>query len=104
MKKELVKSLKGFAKEVSRDIPVDKMYLFGSRAVGKARRWSDVDILLVSEKFAGKRPLKRAPPLYMKWNLDYPVDFVCLTPKEFREKKNTAGVVKDAVKKGIKII
>ena len=100
---DLVKSLKKFAEEISTEVPIDKMYLFGSRATGKIKKSSDVDLLLVSKGFIGKRRLKRAPPLYMKWNLQYPVDFVCLTPKEFREKKNAAGVVQEAVKKGIKI-
>jgi len=102
-KAALIKSLKKFAQEVSDDIPVDKMYLFGSRAKGKVKRSSDVDLLLVSTKFIGKRRLQRAPQLYMRWNLDYPVDFVCLTPKEFHERKNEIGVVQEAVKKGIKI-
>lgn len=102
-KAALIKALKGFAEEVSSDIPIDKMYLFGSRAAGKIKRSSDVDLLLVSKEFIGKRRIRRAPALYMKWNLNYPVDFVCLTPKEFREKKNEIGVVQEAVKKGIKI-
>src|SRR3989344_1913359 len=102
-KTELIKSLQQFAKEISKETPVDNMYLFGSRAYGKVKRWSDVDLLLVSKGFVGKRKLKRAPSLYLKWNLDYPVDFVCLTPKEFRTKKNEIGIVQEAVKKGIKI-
>ena len=99
----LIKALKGFAQEVSNDIPIDKMYLFGSRATGKVKKSSDVDLLLVSKRFIGKRRLQRAPQLYMKWNLGYPVDFICLTPKEFLEKKNEVGMIQEAVKKGIKI-
>jgi len=102
-KTALIKDLKGLVKELSGDIPIDKMYLFGSRATGKIRKSSDVDLLLVSKKFIGKRRLKRTPALHMKWNLDYPVDFVCLTPKEFSPKKNEVGIVREAVKKGIKI-
>src|SRR3989344_7608071 len=103
-KTTLIKALKGFAQEVSNDIPIDKMYLFGSRATGKVKKSSDVDLLLVSKRFIGKRRLQRAPQLYLKWNLDYPVDFVCLTPREFREKKHEAGIIQEAVKKGIKIV
>ena len=102
-KATLVKALKGFVEEVSNDMPIDKMYLFGSRATGKVKKSSDVDLLLVSKGFIGKRRLQRAPQLYLKWNLDYPVDFVCLTPKEFREKKKEVGIIQEAVKRGIKI-
>src|SRR3990167_8218087 len=98
-KAALVKSLKGFAEEVSGDIPIDKMYLFGSRAAGKVKKSSDVDLLLVSKGFIGKRRLQRAPQLYMRWNLDYPVDFVCLTPKEFREKNMKQELSKRQLKK-----
>jgi len=103
-KTELVKSLKKFAEEISDDVPVDSMYLFGSQAAGRTHKNSDVDLLLVSKKFKGKRRLKRSPQLYLKWNLAYPVDFVCLTPKEFRDKKDQIGIVREAVRNGVKII
>jgi|SRR3989344_3896354 len=92
--------LQQFTEEVSSDIPIDKMYLFGSRAAGKVKKSSDVDLLLVSKGFIGKRRLWRSPQLYMKWDLDYPVDFVCLTPKEFREKKTKQALFKKQLKKG----
>lgn len=100
----LAKSLQKFGREISPEYPLQAMYLFGSRATGKARKDSDVDLLLVSPVFRGKRRLRRAPILYLKWDLDYPVDFICLTPEEFRKKKNEIGVVQEAVKYGVKII
>jgi len=59
---------------------------------------------MVSKKFIGKRRLTRSPPLYLKWNLNYPVDFICLTPAEFNKKKNQLGIVRKAVQEGIKIV
>lgn len=104
MKTSLVKALEKFAQEVSLEIPIDKMYLFGSRATGKTRKDSDGDLLLVSKGFIGKRRLRRAPQLYLKWDMSYPVDFLCLTPDEFNKKKKEIGVVREAVKEGIKVI
>ena len=101
--KSLIKELKNFHKEISVDYPIKKMILFGSRAKGRERENSDVDLLLVSKKFLGKRRLKRSPDLYLRWNLDYPVDFVCLTPKEFENKKKEIGIVQEAVKDGVEI-
>ncbi len=101
-KTTLKNNLKSFAKEL--DHSIDKMYLFGSRATGKVKRDSDVDLLVVSKDFKGKRKLKRAPSLYLKWNLKYPVDFICLTPQEFNQKKKEVGIVQEAVKRGIQII
>jgi hypothetical protein len=102
-KKHLIKQLKEFAEEISSDYPLKKMILFGSQATGKAGKHSDVDLLIVSETFRRKRKLRRSPPLYLKWNLDYPVDFLCLTPEEFNRRKKCIGLVREAVKEGIEI-
>jgi len=102
---KLVKSLKSFAEEISADYSLKSMYLFGSRAMKKrVRRDGDVNLPLVSDKFKGKRRLKRSPPLYLKRDLSYPVDFICLTPREFKKKKNEIGVIREAVRDGVKII
>ena len=103
-KTTLARSLQQFGRLLRPDYPLKAMYLFGSRATGTARRDSDVDLLLVSPKFKRQRRLRRAPPLYLRWNLDYPVDFICLTPKEFQKKKKEIGIVQEAIKSGIKII
>src|SRR3989344_1465944 len=95
-KSNLIKSLEKFAKDISNDYLLDKMYVFGSRARGKPNKDSYVDLLIVSKSFLGKRKLKRSPSLYLKWNLDYPVDFICLTPKEFEKKRKRIGIVKEA--------
>lgn len=100
----LIKQLQGFAKEISQQYPLQKMILFGSQAAGKARKDSDVDLLVVSRKFRGKRWLKRSPPLYLRWDIAYPVDFICLTPEEFEREKKFAGIVREAIKSGIEII
>ncbi len=37
------------------DIKIQRAYLFGSYAIGKADEWSDIDLALVSDKFKGNR-------------------------------------------------
>ena len=102
-KKSLIGELQQFARIISKEYPLRKMILFGSQATGKTHQDSDVDIMIVSKKFEGVRRLDRAPDLYMKWNLDYPVDILCYTPEEFNRKKNFFGIVQQAVKEGIEI-
>lgn len=46
--------LKNFKKRLSNNIPIQKMYLFGSRVKGKTSRWSDFDLIVVSKKFRFK--------------------------------------------------
>jgi len=103
-KTNLKQQLKKFAGIISVEYPLEKMFLFGSRASGEFKNESDVDLLLVSKSFKNKRKLTRSPPLYLKWDLDYPVDFICLTPVEFNKKKKEIGIVQQAVKEGIQII
>lgn len=101
--KSLNRKLKLFLQEISLEYPIEKFILFGSRATGKVTPDSDVDLLVVSSKFRGKRRMDRSPPLYLKWNLHYPVDFLCYTPEEFERKKKQVGIVQQAVKEGIEI-
>jgi predicted nucleotidyltransferase len=82
---------------------ISKLYLFGSLASGRAHKFSDVDLIVVANRFRGKGPLERAPRLYMDWNLDYPVDFLCYTPGEFNRLKKQITIVREAVEKGIEI-
>ncbi len=79
------------------------MYLFGSMASGKVHKYSDVDLVIVSKKFKGKGLLERSPNLYLKWELEYPVDFLCYTPKEFNKLRKGVTIVREAVRNGIEI-
>lgn len=99
----LKKELKKFKKEVSKKIPITEMIFFGSRAKGKGKRDSDIDLIIVSEKFKRKKFHQRSVKLYDLWKIKHPVDFLCYTPKEFQEEKKKITIVREAVKEGIKI-
>lgn len=98
-KSEIIKKLKEFKKQNK----IEKMYLFGSMATGKTHKYSDIDLVVVSKYFRGKGIIDRSPNLYMKWDLDYPVDFLCYSPEEFNKLKKQITIVKQAVKTGIEI-
>ena len=102
-KKKHLECLKDFKKQLSKRIPIQKMYLFGSRAYGKPHRWSDFDLIIVSKKFGGKASFERAVGFHKYWNLDYPVDFLCYTPEEFNKLKKQITLVREAVREGIEI-
>ena len=44
-----------YAKEVRRQLPVDKVYLFGSYAKGTADKQSDVDVCFFLRDYGGKK-------------------------------------------------
>lgn len=99
----LIKKLRYFRKEVTKDFPLNQFILFGSRATGKAKKYSDVDLVLVSPKFRNLDFVERGAKMYDYWDLDYPVDFLCYTPDEFKKLSKNATLVREAVEKGIKI-
>ena len=84
-------------------MPIKKMIFFGSRAQGHESKYSDVDLIIVSDGFRKKRFFERPFKLYADWDLDYPVDFLCYTPEEFEVEKRMITIVKEALRKGIEI-
>ncbi len=102
-KAKLIESLQRYKKQAERKAKIDKLLLFGSRARDKASKTSDVDLLLISNSFKGKKYFKRASKFYYLWDLPYNVDIICLTPEEVMEKKKQAGVIQEAIKEGIEI-
>ena len=99
----IISQLKAFRRDISKEIKVKELLFFGSRARGKCQPDSDVDLLIVSADFKKEKSFQRAIRLYNSWHLDYPVDFICLTPEEFIKKKKQIGTVQQAVKEGIGI-
>lgn len=99
----LMKEIREFKKNLNEKIPVQKMILFGSYAHGKPHRDSDIDLLIVSAKFRGRRSFKRSLGFYEYWTLNCPVDFLCYTPEEFNRLKKRATIVSEAVRNGIEI-
>ncbi|MBS3135218.1 nucleotidyltransferase domain-containing protein [Candidatus Woesearchaeota archaeon] len=101
-RKDIIK-LKEFRKRLSKVIPIKRMILFGSRAYGKPNKWSDFDLIIVSQKFRKKVSFRRSLGFYKYWGLDYPVDFLCYTPEEFNRLKRQITIVREAVENGIEI-
>ena len=44
-KEAIIKTIKAFKLLTSKEIPIEKMYLFGSQATGKAHKWSDATLV-----------------------------------------------------------
>jgi uncharacterized protein len=75
--------------------------LFGSRARGDALEDSDVDLLVVSERFRGTPFLDRAAAVLRELDAPFGVDVLCYTPEEFESKRQELGVVSAAVEEGL---
>lgn len=101
-KAALIKELKRFKQKIGQIYKIQKMILFGSRANGKPKKESDVDLIIVGN-FEGKNNLQRAPPLYIAWDIDLPVDFICLTPEEYRSLARRITIAREAARTGVDI-
>ena len=99
----LVRQLQHFRSKIQARYKVERMILFGSRARGKTHRFSDVDLIVVSPHFRRKNIVARASPLYLEWDLDFPVDFLCYTPEEFAALSRRPSLVKVVLSEGIPI-
>ena len=102
-RKTLINKLKAFKLRLNKELPIKKFIFFGSRAAGQFRKDSDIDIILVSNKFRNKKFRFRPLGFHNYWNLDYPVDFLCYTPEEFNKLRKQITIVREAVKEGIEI-
>lgn len=100
-KEHIVKELKKFMEELSRDFRIQNIILFGSRATDKFKRDSDVDLIIVSKDFKGMDFFERGAKMYNYWDIDLPVDFICYTPEEFNNLKRKISIVKEALSSGI---
>lgn len=74
---------------------------FGSRVRGDAISTSDLDLILVSPRFASVPFLRR--PVAVLEMLDYPggLELLCYTPEEFEAKREEFGIVRVALENGI---
>lgn len=102
-KRIIISQLADVKRKISRDYPIDRMIFFGSRASGKPHKWSDIDLIIVSDKFKKLDFIQRGAKMYNYWSLKYPVDFLCFTPEEFRARAKKISIVSEAIKNGIEI-
>lgn len=103
---KIKKDLNDFIRKVAKKIKIEKVMLFGSRARGDAGASSDIDLIIISEDFYGKRSFERPVGLYRLWwnRADKKeIDIICLTPEEFEIMKKRIGAIRDAAREGIEI-
>ena len=86
----------------------EQVWLFGSYAHGRPDQWSDLDVLVVSKKFARDNRLERRSKFLVKtgiWrNGEFVVDPLCYTPAEFERARQMPCIVAEVVETGIQLI
>ena len=80
-----------------------EMYLFGSFARGTHLLNSDVDVIVVSERFRGMDVADRVALVRLRLPRDLSFDIVPLTPEELKEKLNRSALIREASKYWLKV-
>lgn len=104
MDQETLAQVNRFLQAVGKQYCLRNAILFGSRARGDHFAHSDVDLLLVSEDFAGIAFPDRPSRLYTFWEGDLPLEMLCYTPEEFEHKRRMIGLVQEATTQGLALI
>lgn len=92
---------KRFAKLLKKNMNVNRLILFGSRARGDNFVSSDFDFILVSGDFRGMHFMKRASRIYEFWDMAQDLEILCYTPEEWERLKNSRGILLNAQKDGV---
>ena len=100
-KKQSISIVKEFITALKKDYDIDRIIFFGSRAVGKPHKDSDIDLIIVSDDFEDLNFFERGASMYNYWPWLIPVDFICYTTKEFNILKKRISIVKAALEEGI---
>lgn len=102
-KTEVKKIIKKYASELrKRDFPVSSAYLFGSYAKGKANKWSDIDVAIVSDKLKTNNRENYKKMIYTTLDVDSRIEAHGFTVSQFKD--NSIPMVYEIRKTGIKVI
>ena len=101
--KKIIKAVENYTQRLSdkEKLPIEKVIIYGSYAKGKAHKWSDVDVCIISSKF--RDPFEAIGFLLTKRNKKEvlvglePVGF---TKKDFRE---GSSLIEEIKKTGIEM-
>ncbi|MEA3401199.1 MAG: HEPN domain-containing protein [Armatimonadota bacterium] len=90
--------------EFMRRVGVTEAILYGSRARGDHIKSSDVDLMVISPRFADTPPHRRLAPLHSEWDPELPfLEVLAYTPEEFERAKRGLGIERAAARTGIHI-
>ena len=99
------KILAQFIKETKKSIPIQKIILFGSYAKGNPDKRSDIDIAVISPKFAGMNNFERIKLLLdcvhrIKYEISVDIETFGYTPEEYATASHFdfLGVIKETGK------
>jgi len=99
--KEIIKIVKRYIEEVSKDFAIDGAYLFGSYAKGTENRDSDIDVAIIMKNI-DNRILTNGKLYNYSWGIDTRIEPHSMKLEEYHGKQSLLS--QEIRKYGIKII
>ena len=100
--------LERFKKEVLpiliEQVKPSKVLLFGSRITENATEDSDIDVIVVSERFKTIPFLNRMEMILRLTRFPKHVDYICYTPEEFSNAKESSLIIENALEACVEAI
>ncbi len=98
---EIINTVQLFIRRLKEDgITVESAYLFGSHAVNRAGRWSDIDVAVVSPDFSSDRFDERLRLMKLSTEIDTRIEPV---PYHINDFQDTDPLVDEIKKCGIRL-
>ena len=98
----LINIIEGFITRLCDEIDVDEVILFGSHAAGTAKKYSDIDLAIISDWFLDKPHIKNMQFLsHIAANYNSMIEALPFTLQEYKNLDNRtllAGIVKSGKK------
>lgn len=96
---KLIEEIRKFLVRLS----IKEAILFGSRIRDENLEDSDVDLILISDKFAKQKFTERFYPIHKCWELPYFLEALPYTTKELKKLAKSRGIIQEALRNGIRI-
>ncbi|MEM2342124.1 MAG: nucleotidyltransferase domain-containing protein [Candidatus Bathyarchaeia archaeon] len=97
------RELMAFIKRLREELRASEVYLFGSRVYGVPLEDSDLDMIVVSEKFRERGFIENMELLSRLWDGSFTIEAFPYTPEQIKKYNGRKVVVTEALEKGVKI-
>jgi len=98
-REELIEEIRRFMRRVG----VVHAIFFGSRQRGDNRPHSDLNLVLLDERFAGQKLGRLLPELQEAWKIDLHLELLPSSPEEFEEMQEWNTLAREAAESGLHI-
>jgi hypothetical protein len=103
MDRETALTARRFARLLRKQLNLEQLILFGSRARGDHLAHSDFDFVVVSKDFKGVPYVLRGGRVLKWWDSRHDMEPLCYTPGEWKRLKGKRGILMNALRDGVRL-